>query len=71
MARNRCIFISFWAIVCPFTFLTARKIKIKKKKNEKAHGDIIIPLMCTKEYGQMMCSFSDMVRDRLMDRWKK
>ena len=34
---------SFWGIFCPFTFLTARKIKIKKKKRKKKKaGDIII-----------------------------
>ena len=30
---NRQIFLSSWAIVCPFTPLTARKMKIKKWKN--------------------------------------
>ena len=33
---DRCNFhFSFWATFCPFTLLTARKIKIKKKKKEK------------------------------------
>ena len=40
MARNRFNYFSFWAIFCPFTSLTAQKIKIKK--NEKTPGDIII-----------------------------
>ena len=32
MAHNRCnCYFSFWAIFCPFTSLTTRKIKIKKK----------------------------------------
>ena len=32
MARNRCnCYFSFWAIFCPFTSLTAQKIKIYKK----------------------------------------
>ena len=34
-------YLSFWAIFCPFTSLTARKITIKKKILEK-YGDIII-----------------------------
>ena len=33
-------YFSFWAIFCPFTTLTAPKIKIKKKK--KSPGDIMI-----------------------------
>ena len=35
MKRDRQNFLSFWAIFCHFTPLTAQKIKIKKKKNEK------------------------------------
>ena len=43
MVRNECnCYFSFWAIFCPFTSLTAWKIKIKKKKRKKRPGDIII-----------------------------
>ena len=31
MVRDRCNYFSFWAIFCPFTPLTAQKIKILKK----------------------------------------
>ena len=31
MACDKCIFLSFWAISCPFTLLTIQKIKISKK----------------------------------------
>ena len=41
MARDGCNYFSFWAIFCPFTALTARKIKIKTKIKKKP-GDIII-----------------------------
>ena len=43
----------FWAIFCPFTSLTAQKIKIKKKMKKRS-GDIIILYMHTKNYDQMM-----------------
>ena len=42
-------YFSFWAIFCPFTSLTAQKIKISKKKKNKA-GDIIILHIRTKNY---------------------
>ena len=36
MVREGCnCSFSFWAIFCPFTPLTARKIKIKKKRRKK------------------------------------
>ena len=35
MVRDRCSYFSFWAIFCPFTPLTARKINIKKKKRKR------------------------------------
>ena len=48
MVRDRCnCYFSFWAIFCPFTLLTAQKIKISKKW-KKAPGDIIMLHMCTK-----------------------
>ena len=33
MVRDGCNYFSFWAVFCPFTLLTAQKIKLKK--NEK------------------------------------
>ena len=48
MVRDGCNYFSFWDIFCPFTPLTAQKIKIKKKKKKKTPGDIIILHMCTK-----------------------
>ena len=47
--HDRFNYFSFWAIFCPFTYLTALKIKIKKK-NEKKPGDIIILHKCTKNH---------------------
>ena len=45
MVHDRCnCYFSFWAIFCPFTPLTAQKIK------KKTPGDIIILHMCTKTY---------------------
>ena len=40
----------FFALLKP---LTAQKIKIKKKKEEKKSGDIILHI-CTKNFDQMM-----------------
>ena len=60
MAHNRCNwYFSFWAIFCPFTSLTARKIKILKKwKKKKMPGDIIILQWCTKNHDHMLyCSW--------------
>ena len=47
---------------CPFTTLTARKIKILKNW-KKTLGDIIILLKCTKNHDHMLYCFWDMVRD--------
>ena len=69
IAHNGCNYFSSWAKFCPFTSLTTWKIKIKKKKNEKRPGDIIILHMCTKNYDQMMYSSWDMVRNRQKDGW--
>ena len=70
MAYDGCNFyISFWAIFCPFTQLTAQKIKIKKKK-KKSPEDIIILHMCTKHYDLMMYSSSDVVCKGWTDGWK-
>ena len=62
MVRDRCNYISFWAIFCPFTPLRAWKTKILKKMKRKP-GDVIILHMCTKNYGQMMYGSWDMVHD--------
>ena len=62
---NRCF--SVWAIICPFTPIKTKKIKMKKK-NKKNPADIIILHTCTKIYDQMMYSSWDMVRDRRMGR---
>ena len=49
MERNGQNFLSFWTIFCPFTPLTAQKIKILKneKKKKKSPRDIIILHKCT------------------------
>ena len=48
MARDGCnCYFSIWAILFPFTPLTAQKLKISKKW-KKTPGDIIILHMCTK-----------------------
>ena len=61
MVCDRCnCYFSFGAIFCPFTFLTAQKIKILKKM-KNIPGDIIILHMCNKNYDQMMDGFWDMV----------
>ena len=75
MACDRCnCYFSFWEIFCPFTPLTAQKIKILIKW-KKTPGDIIILYMCTKNYYQMINSSWDMVHNRHMDiqtnRWEK
>ena len=49
MKRDRQNVLSFWTIFCPFTVLTAQKIKIKKKMKETP-GDIIILHKCTKNH---------------------
>ena len=68
MAHDRCnCCFSFWAIFCPFTPLTAQKIKILKKW-KKMPGDIILLHTCTKNYDQMMYDSWDMVYDRRTDR---
>ena len=54
------MFLSFWAIYCPFTPLTTRKIKIlkkmkkKKTKNKKKSGYIIILHQYTANNNHMM-----------------
>ena len=53
MARDGGNYFSFWAVFCPFTSLTTRKIKIKKKR-KKAPGDIIILHKFTKNHDHML-----------------
>ena len=68
MVRDRCnSYFSFWAIFCPFTSLTAQKIKIFKKW--KKLMEISFLHKCTKNYDQMMYSSWDMLHDRQTDRW--
>ena len=50
MASDGCNYFSLWAIFCPFTPVTTRKIEIKKKIMKKTPGDIIILRKCTKNY---------------------
>ena len=64
MKRDRQNFLLFWAIVCPFTPLTTRKIKNDKKwKKKKNPGDIIILHKCTKNHDHILYCFSDMARE--------
>ena len=67
MVHDRCnCYFSFWAIFCPFTLLTAQKIKILKKK-KNTPGDIIIHKY-TKSYDQMMYGSWDMLHNWQTDR---
>ena len=63
MVHDRCNYFSFWVIFCPFTTLTAQKIKIKKK-GKKMPGDIIILHKCTKNHDHMLYCSWDVVHDR-------
>ena len=55
--------LSFWAIFCPFTPLTTRKIKILKKK-KKMPGDITILHKCTINDNHVIYGSWDMKHDR-------
>ena len=57
-------YFSFWAIFCPFTPITAWKMKISKKW-KKMPGDIIILHKCTKNHNHMIYCSWDMERDRI------
>ena len=57
------IFLSSWAIFCPFTLLTAPKMKTSKNWKKKP-GDIIIQHKCTKNHNSMYYCAWDMVHDR-------
>ena len=58
-------FLSFWAIFCPFTPLTAGKMKISKKtkKKKKTPGNIITLQKCTKTHDHMLYCSWDVVCD--------
>ena len=58
---NRQIFFVILGHFCPFTPLTAQKMKISKKK--KIPGDIIILHKCTKTHDHRLYCSWDMVRD--------
>ena len=59
--RCPCCF-SFWAIFCPFTLLTAQKMKISKQWKKKC-GDTIILHKCTKNHDYMLYCSWDMAYD--------
>ena len=64
MAHDGCnCYFSFWAIFCPFTPLTTRKMKILKTY-KKTPWDIIILYKCTQNHGHMLYYSWDMARDR-------
>ena len=63
MVCDRCNYFSFWAVFCPFTPLTAGKIKIFKKM-KKTPGDIIILHKWAKNHDHMLFCSWDMVCDR-------
>ena len=67
MVHDRCnCYFSFWFIFC---FLCPNSPKNQNfDKMKKAHGDIIILHMCTKNYDQMRYGSWDMVRNRWTDR---
>ena len=57
------VFFSFWAIFCPFTPITAQKMKISKKM-EKPSGDTIILHNSPKNHDHMLYCSLYMVHDR-------
>ena len=70
MVRDRCNF-SFWAIFCPFTPVTARKKKIKKKRKKSLQ--ILSFYTCVPKIMIRWCTVLEMwcTTDRGMDRQKK
>ena len=71
MVCDRCnCYFSFWDFFCPFTVLTAWKIKIskkmkkKKKKKKKPCWRYHHFNKCTKNYDHLLYCSLDMVRDR-------
>ena len=63
MKCNRQNVLSFWAIFCHFTSITAQKIKMKKKRKTTSE-DIIILLKCTGNHDHMLYCYCDVVRNR-------
>ena len=64
MAHDGCnCYFSFWAIFCPFTPLTTRKMKILKTY-KKTPWDIIILHKCTQNHDHMLYYSWDIARDR-------
>ena len=55
------IILSFWPIFCPFTPLTAQKLKILKMK--KNPGDVIILHKCTKSHDHPLYCSGDVAWD--------
>ena len=64
MEHNRHNFFFCWTIFCLFTPLTAKKMKISKKKFKKMPGDIITLYKCTKNHDHMLYCSWDIVSDR-------
>ena len=64
MVRDRCnLHFSFWAIFCPFTSLTAWKMKFSKKWKKLLKIYIIILNNCTKNHDHMLYCSWDKLRD--------
>ena len=64
MVRDRCnLYFSFWAIFCPFTSLTAWKMKFSKKWKKLLKIYIIILNNCTKNHDHMLYCSWDKLRD--------
>ena len=64
MVRDRCnLYFSFWAIFCPFTSLTAWKMKLSKKWKKLLKIYIIILNNCTKNHDHMLYCSWDKLRD--------
>ena len=64
MVRDRCNwYFSFWAIFCPFTSLTAWKMKFSKKWKKLLKIYIIILNNCTKNHDHMLYCSWDKLRD--------
>ena len=60
------IFLSFWAIFCPFNPLPPNNSENQNfEKMKKASGDVIILNLCNKKHNQMMMyAYSDMECNR-------
>ena len=62
MKCTRQNFLSFWAIFCPFTPLTAWNMKTEKKTEKKTPGDIIL-YKCTRNHDHRLYCSWDMACD--------